>query len=79
MKFQDAPCAIPWQHYPPRFIGYNLSLAVQSTPLRWPQMYYAAFIFHKKPQKLTFDNNYVVYLNAYIQYQRIVYDPETQE
>ena len=29
--------AVPWQHYPPRFHGYNLSLFINEvgTPLRW--------------------------------------------
>lgn len=42
------------------------------------QMYGAAFIFHKNPQKLTFDNNYVVSLNAYILYQLIAMDHKSK-
>jgi len=41
-------------------------------------MYGAAFIFHKKLQKLTFDNNYVVSLNAYIIYQLMTMDHKSK-
>ncbi len=41
-------------------------------------MYNAALIFHKNTQKLTFDNNYVVSLNAYILYQLMAMDHKSK-